>query len=93
MPEGMEFHENLHTPRTYADGTLDHKQEALRLLELADEVAVRTAEGAMVYSTQAQVHATLYAADVEVASIHVLRYARLQSRDNIDAWAKDVLRL
>jgi Zn-dependent membrane protease YugP len=91
----MVDHESLHTPRVHQDGSLDHYQEALRLLALSEEVAHRTAEGAHAIAAQAQVHATLYAAEVEVESLKLLRASRLQSNaeERLSQRGRTVLRL
>lgn len=72
-------HDVLHTPRVLPDGSPDHYQEALRLLDLSEEVAQRTAEGAHTIAAQAQVHATLYAAEIDRITSVSLRSMRINS--------------
>jgi hypothetical protein len=84
----------LRTPRTYPDGTLNHREEALRNLELAEWAGVHSPEGFVGYNVAAQVHATLHAAEVEVESMKLMRHARIQAREgDIFEHARHVLRL
>lgn len=87
-------HAALHTPRLYPDGTINHREEALRHLELSEQVGVNSPAGAQVMVTTAQVHATLHAAEVEVESVVLMRSARLHHPDaHVSEHAKHVLRL
>lgn len=90
----MTDHDALHTPRTLPGGGPDHYQEALRLLALSEEVSVRSAEGAHAIAVQAQVHATLYAAEIDRITSVQLRSARINSGSyTISESERAVLRL